>query len=182
MMHLILIITILLAPSNHTGLIKDTCEIDEPDYKGYIMTVESYPFLINKFKYKLYRPSRNEVFRAESLLKIYLDSYCKKNGIYDTAKDNHGTIDIDQYDCMIAKYKLLKYYRQYIGWVVKKNHHKVVYFDCISQWLQKELNLQKESSLKKSWVWGICDGGPILFHVEIDLNTGKVDFRDNGYG
>src|SRR5690348_14977709 len=60
--------------------IKDSFEINEPGYEGYIMPLHSSPLIKENGK-SCYLPGQDEVKKAEDLLKIYLDQKCGK---YDT--------------------------------------------------------------------------------------------------
>jgi hypothetical protein len=176
LLHLAFLFASIFGNPSIPPVVKDSFEINEADYRGYIMPLESYTrtkFVSDSIHYV---PLREEVQKAEKLLKQHLDSFCMN---YDTTVDfdKSQIINPNDYDCKIIKTQFKNYFRQYAGYIKMKNHHRIVYILCVSRGQQTSLD-----KMKCEWMDRIGDGGPILFHAYIDLETGEVWFHDNGWG
>ena len=150
-------------PAIKPQIAEDTFEVKRLDYQGYIMPLGLNP---NIDADGAYRPGRQEVYKAEKYLKTYLDSFCFNPKDY-----------MDKSDCKVIKTKLGKYFRQYHAYYNILTGHHIVNILLISPEHQRPLE-----EMKTNEEWGVKDGGSILFHAMIDLNTGKVEFHDNGWG
>ena len=125
-----------------------------------------YPTYSGRNKEKEYLPTKKEVSDVEDHLAGYLDSLCRKSTYY-----------IDKLDCELIKKEFDKYFRQYRSYISTKNGHRYMYILCISPRFQQSLEV-----MKKEWMLGVNDGGTILFHISIDIDTGQIHFSDNGRG
>ena len=137
--------------------------------KGYIMATRRW----TNTNYKFFCPSRAEVFIAEDLFRKYIDTFCRKTRANDTIVKDQEIASFKTCDCIALKFEIKKYFRQYTGWT--ENGIRYIYFECLAP------ELQKNEDLKKQWSF-ICDGGTILFHITVNLNTGNVEVSDNGVG
>ena len=123
-----------------------------------------------------YRPSVSEVDLSEKMLDSYLDIFCRlNNGWRDLSLSLSDSIN---YRALFTSY-FKGYYRQYTAYIPKKNStHKYISICLVSPDFQDRVK-DKPDFLKNHWV-EVDDGGPILFHADIDLITGDVFLRDNG--
>jgi hypothetical protein len=152
---------------------KDTAEINEPDFKGYIMPLDSLPWCCDE-GHLFFTPIKTQVLEAEAKLKHFLsDTFCRSL--------TSGTRNREEYpgqgtDCKIIKTIFSSYFRQYAAYTSKSDGHRYLYILCVSPQMQSAL-----SEMKKAWMNGVEDGGPILFHATIDVDTWKIEFHDNGW-
>jgi hypothetical protein len=124
-----------------------------PKYTGWLYS----PRLHRQF-----RPTRNEVFMAEKILR---DSIDKKDPMSAYLRGRNGVFNDSIYQ---------GYFRQYGG--CRKHGHRIIYILMVSKTVQWPLE-----KMKRQWRLGIMDGGSILYHIYIDLNEKKViSIRDNG--
>lgn len=122
-----------------------------------------------------YRPSVSEVVLSEKMLDSYLDIFCRLNKGWKDLSLSHS--DSVRYRGLFTSY-FKGYYRQYAAYIPKNGNHKFISVCLVSPDFQDRVK-DKSDFLKKYWA-EIDDGGPILFHADIDLITGDVFLRDNG--
>lgn len=168
-MHRLILFFLLSLPRLlHGQNVKDTFEVSGPNYTGYIVPLTTWNDPLSwpvSSKVRPYRPPQAEIQKAEVRLAAHLDSIC-----------SHPVSWNDSADCPTIKKSFSSYFRQY-GAYISKDGHKHVIILCVSPQMQASLD-----AMKKGLMNGISDGGPVLFHADIDLNIGKVSFHDNGWG
>jgi hypothetical protein len=142
---------------------KDSFLVEGKDFKGYIMPDSRIKFFNEKPDSK-FRPSSQDAMEAEEILVGYLKKMC----------ENPEPYEFD--DCEVIRTELHSYFRQYTGYMDSVTGHIIMYILMVSKEMQQSLD-----TMKKEWMDGVNDGGPILFHVYFDVDTKKViDFSDNG--
>jgi len=153
---------------------RDLFEVHEIGYGGYIM-----PLVGTESKYdplNVYsRPSQSTVRLSEKMLASYLDIFCRLNKGW---QDLHlNSADSVHYHLLFTSY-FEGYYRQYAAYTPKNGGHKFISICLVSPDFQNRVK-DKPDYLKNHWAEA-DEGGPILFHADIDLITGDVFLRDNG--
>jgi hypothetical protein len=145
----------------------DSFLVEGKDFKGYIMPISSYRLFYHIKDENLFRPTKSEVLSGEKILSGFLSEKC-----------SHPVYDIDSMDCDVIDKELPYYFRQYTGYVDSVSGHRILYIQMVSKEMQGSID-----EIKKTWMGGVDDGGPIFFYAYIDLNTGKcIQFFDNGWG
>jgi|SRR6185437_2327796 len=156
--------------------VHDSFEVKSNGHTGYILPIEA-----TEAKYDpgnvYYRPSASEVDLAEKMMASYLDIFCRLNKGWREL--DLSASDSTRYRALFTSY-FKGYYRQYTAYVPKKGGHKFISICLVSPDFQDRVS-DKPGYLEKRWA-EIDDGGPILFHADIDLVTGDVFLRDNGSG
>ncbi len=170
----IFILASIFLSVNPNPAVKDSFEIRGNGYTGYIMPLEH-----TQAKYdpgNIYtQPAAPEIALAEKMLASYLDIFCRLNkGWRDLNLSPSDSIRYRGYFTSFFK----GYYRQYTAYVSKKGGHKFISICLVSPDFQNRVS-DKKDYLKHNWA-EIDEGGPILFHADIDLTTGDVFLRDNG--
>jgi len=156
--------------------IRDSFEVNENGYKGHIMPLKGTDSKYDPANI-YYRPSRSEVLLSEKMLASYLDIFCRLNKGWRDLHLSHS--DSICYHVLFNSY-FEGYYRQYTAYTPKNGGHKFISVCLVSPDFQDRVK-DKPDFLKNHWA-EIDDGGPILFHADIDLVTGDVFLRDNGSG
>lgn len=155
---ILLLFSIRLGAQSET----DSFLVEEKDFKGYIMPKHTKWLFSPRLKHQ-FRPTRNEVFLAEEILR---DSFEKTHQVFAYLQEKNKKLD--------SIYP--GYFRQYAGYKSRKPKHRMMYILLVSKAAQQPLDI-----MKKEWMLGILDGGSILIHVYIDLDEKKiVKMHDNG--
>jgi hypothetical protein len=145
----------------------DSFLVEGKDFKGYIMPIPSSMNFPCEKPQSEFRPSRMDVIHAEEVLDTYLNKRpCWVPGNYAN-------------DCRIIRSELPDYFRQYIGYIDTLSGHRLMYALFASKEVQATIEEMKSNWM--DWFFNVNDGGPILFHAYIDLDTREViHFHDNG--
>lgn len=171
----IIIPTLLFSASPYQAS-QDSSEVQTNNYSGYIMPLDKTQARYDPANV-YFIPTKDEINLAEGMLASYLDIFCRlNNGWKDLALSPADSIKYRAY--FTSHFK--DYFRQYAAYIPKNGTHEFISVCLVSPEFQARLS-DKNSYLKNNWA-ETDDGGPILFHAEIDLITGDVFLRDNGSG
>jgi len=131
-------------------------------YHGYIMPIPSPDDTDRTY----YQPCRAEVFKAEKLVRKYLDTCYNLN----PERYNYQT-SFPFHDCLYFKKNRRSYFRQYFAFIDKSTHHKYIYMLCISP------RMLRYYRLKKEWPHDF-NGMNLQFHIYVDFDTGQVQLKN----
>jgi len=130
-------------------------------FEGYIYD-ENHPVFLSVDNQKSrYTPSREDILKAESILKINLENLNKE--LFNQVGS-----------CPVIHKKLKKYLRQYVGFINKENE-KVLWINFV--W-KKDGELREKCAKD---IVSVLDGCSYYWRIKVNITSGKLfDLEING--
>lgn len=142
--------------------INDSIYIEQKKFSGYIFNEKHIVFMSIEDEKERYTPTNEDIILAEQILKKEIS--CKSKYLFKQIEN----------DPIINK-KLIKYIRQYVGFI-NKSDDKIIWINFI--WKGK---FTKEELAKD--IIKVNDGGSYYWNVKVNLKTKNLsDLNINGRG